>query len=87
MAERLGWSTITLGSPAINAIVAIAGRDIGTGTAISALQSSNSLGNIIGPLAAGMLLDMMGFTSIFYASGVIMIISVGIFYLSSKDIE
>ena len=78
---------LTLGSPAINAIVAIAGRDIGTGTAISALQSSNSLGNIIGPLAAGVLLDMMGFSSIFYVSGVIMLISVCIFFVSSKDIE
>jgi predicted MFS family arabinose efflux permease len=67
--------------------VAIAGRDIGTGTAISALQSSNSLGNIIGPLAAGILLDLMGFTSIFYVSGIIMVLSVGIFYLSSRDIE
>jgi MFS family permease len=78
---------LTLGSPAINAIVAMAGREIGTGTAISALQSSNSLGNIIGPLAAGVLLDIMGFTAIFYMAGIIMIISVGIFYLSSKDIE
>jgi MFS family permease len=79
--------SLTLGSPAINAIVAIAGREIGTGTAISALQSSNSLGNIIGPLAAGVLLDLMGFTSIFYIAGVIMILSVGIFYLSSQNIE
>ncbi len=78
---------LTLGMPAMNAIVAIAGREIGTGTAISALQSSNSLGNIIGPLAAGVLLDRMGFTSIFYFAGVIMLISVAVFYISSKDIE
>lgn len=78
---------LTLGMPAMNAIVAIAGREIGTGTAISALQSSNSLGNIIGPLAAGVLLDRMGFTSIFYFAGVIMLISVGVFFFSSKDIK
>lgn len=78
---------LTLGMPAMNAIVAIAGREIGTGTAISALQSSNSLGNIIGPLAAGVLMDRLGFTSIFYFAGAIMLTAVGVFYLSSKDIE
>ncbi len=78
---------LTLGMPAMNAIVAIAGREIGTGPAISALQSSNSLGNIIGPLAAGVLLDRMGFTSIFYFAGIIMPISVGVFYVSSKDLK
>ena len=78
---------LTLGSPAINAVVAIAGREIGTGTAISALQSSNSLGNIIGPLAAGMLLDKFGFTSIFYLCGAIMIISVAMFYFRTRGKE
>lgn len=78
---------ITLGGPAMNAIVAIVGREIGTGTAISALQSSNSLGNIIGPLAAGVLLDRMGFSSIFYFAGVIMLVSVGIFFVSSRDLD
>ena len=78
---------LTLGSPAINAVVAIAGREIGTGTAISALQSSNSLGNIIGPLAAGMLLDRFGFTTIFYIAGVVMIISVAMFYFRTRGKE
>jgi DHA1 family multidrug resistance protein-like MFS transporter len=78
---------LTLGSPAINAVVAIAGREIGTGTAISALQSSNSLGNIIGPLAAGMLLDRFGFTIIFYLCGAIMIISVAMFYFRTRGKE
>lgn len=78
---------LTLGSPAINAVVAIAGREIGTGTAISALQSSNSLGNIIGPLAAGMLLDRFGFASIFYICGGIMIFSVLLFYFRTKGKE
>ncbi len=78
---------LTLGSPAINAVVAIAGREIGTGTAISALQSSNSLGNIIGPLAAGMLLDRFGFTSIFYLCGAIMIVSVVMFYFRTRGKE
>ena len=74
---------LTLGSPAVNAIVAIAGREFGTGTSISALQSSNSLGNIIGPLAAGLLLDSMGFKSIFYLSGITMIFSVVLFAVFS----
>ena len=78
---------LTLGSPAINAVVAIAGREIGTGTAISALQSSNSLGNILGPLAAGMLLDRFGFSSIFYLCGAIMIFSVGMFYFRTRGKE
>jgi len=78
---------LTLGSPAINAVVAIAGREIGTGTAISALQSSNSLGNIIGPLAAGMLLDRFGFTSIFYLCGAVMIVSVAMFYFRTRGKE
>lgn len=75
---------LTLGMPAINAIVAIAGRDIGTGTAISTLQSANSLGNIIGPLAAGMLLESLGFATIFNVSGVILILSVGMFAVLTR---
>ena len=75
---------LTLGYPALNAIVVIAGREYGTGTAISALQSSNSLGNIIGPLVAGVLLDSIKFSSMFSIAGIMMIISVVIFYLLSR---
>jgi MFS family permease len=75
---------LTMGSPAINAIVAIAGREIGTGTAMSALQSSNSLGNIIGPLAAGFLLDFLNFSTIFYMSGITLVFSVALFGLFSR---
>ncbi len=78
---------LTLGSPAINAIVAIAGREIGTGTAISALQSGNSLGNILGPLAAGMLLDSLGFATIFNISGVILVVSVAMFYVMTRNLS
>ena len=67
-----------LGIPAIIAIVAIAGRETGSGTAMSALQSSNCLGNIIGALAAGILLDFFGYKTVFYLSGIIMIISVAL---------
>lgn len=77
---------LTLGMPAINALVAIAGRDIGQGTAISTLQSANSLGNIIGPLAAGMLLDRLGFATIFNVGSGILILSVIMFALMTRGL-
>jgi MFS family permease len=76
---------LTLGAPAINALVAIAGRDIGTGTAISTLQSANSLGNIIGPLAAGMLLDRFGFSTIFRIGGGILLLSASMFFVLTRN--
>ena len=73
-----------LGGPAINALVAIAGREIGTGTTISALQSANSVGNILGPLAAGMLLEYVGFATIFNIGGIILLLSVSMFFMLTR---
>lgn len=85
LTQILFISGLTLGTPAINAIVSITGKEFGTGTVISALQSSNSLGNIFGPLIAGILLDYMGFNLIFYASGILLVLSVIGFYAFTRE--
>lgn len=76
-----------LGFPAINAVMAISGREVGTGTAISALQSANSLGNILGPLAAGMLLDRFGYATIFNLGGVILLLAVVLFFTQTRGMD
>jgi MFS family permease len=84
-AQILFYCGITMCIPAINAIVAINGREFGEGTAMSVLQSSESLGNIVGPLGAGAILDMTGFTPLFYIAGIIIVVAAGSFYLVTRN--
>jgi predicted MFS family arabinose efflux permease len=73
---------VTLGMPAIRALAAIEGKELGTGTVMSVLQISESAGNIIGPLIAGIAADLIGLQDLFYLGGLIMILGVLLYYLT-----
>ncbi len=73
-----------LGMPALTAIVAIEGRDIGVGTTMSVLQTSMSLGMISGPLASGILGEMFGLKPIFFIGGAIMLLGTVCFYVLQR---
>jgi len=73
-----------LGMPALTALVAIEGRDIGVGTTMSVLQTSMSLGMISGPLISGILGEMFGLGPIFFVGSLIMMIGTVIFYVLLK---
>ena len=74
-----------LGMPALSAIAAIEGRELGVGTTMSVLQSAMSLGMIVGPLLSGYLVDIYGLNPIFYVSSVITLLGTAMFWLSSRD--
>jgi len=74
-----------LGMPALSAIAAIEGRELGVGTTMSVLQSAMSLGMIVGPLLSGYLVDLYGLNPIFYVSSVITLLGTAMFWLSSRD--
>lgn len=70
--------------PAISAIAAIEGRELGIGTTMSVLQSAMSLGMMAGPLVSGILADIFSLTPIFYVGTAISLIGTGIFVVLSR---
>jgi predicted MFS family arabinose efflux permease len=73
---------VTLSMPAIRALAAIEGKELGTGSVMSVLQISESAGNIIGPLMAGIAADVIGLKGLFYLGGIFMILGVLLYYLT-----
>jgi DHA1 family multidrug resistance protein-like MFS transporter len=80
----LGSALIT---PAITAIAAIEGRQLGTGTTMSVLQSAMSLGMMAGPLLSGVLADIFNLTIIFFVGSGVSFIGVGIFWILQLGTE
>jgi MFS family permease len=74
----------TLGMPALTAIVAIEGREIGPGTTMSFLSSSESLGMIMGPLLSGIFGDLFGMKIIFFIGSVIYLTGTGFFFILQR---
>jgi DHA1 family multidrug resistance protein-like MFS transporter len=74
-----------LGMPALTAIVAIEGREIGMGTTMSVLQSSMSLGMIAGPLMSGILGDLFGLKIIFLIGSAIYLMGTAAFYALQRQ--
>ena len=74
-----------LGMPALTAIVAIEGREIGMGTTMSVLQSSMSLGMIAGPLLSGILGDLFGLKIIFLIGSAIYLLGTAAFYVLQRQ--
>ena len=58
-------------TPAMSAIDALEGKQYGIGTTMSVMQSSMSLGNMAGPLIAGVIADMLSLRPIFYLGAAI----------------
>jgi MFS family permease len=78
-----GGSAISM--PALSAIAAIEGRELGVGTTMSVLQSAMSLGMILGPLISGYLVDIYGLKPIFFVSFIITLFGTGSFWLMSRS--
>lgn len=57
--------------PAMYALVTVAGRDVGQGSASALVNSSLSVGLIISPLISGMVMDVSGLSTVFYLAGFI----------------
>ena len=73
-----------IGMPALTAIAAIEGREIGLGTTMSTLHTAMSMGMIAGPLLAGLIVDLIGLNIVFYVSGLICLAGTAAFYLMQR---
>lgn len=86
LAARLVFSVgSSIGMPALTAIVAIEGREIGIGTTMSVLQSAMSLGMIAGPLLSGFLVDIYGLKPIFFVSSLITLMGTAAFWILQRS--
>ena len=73
-----------LSLPAVTAIIAEEGRELGSGSTVGVFNTAMSIGQIIGPVFSGFLLDTYGMGSVFYFSGFISVISVIAFWVISR---
>jgi len=73
-----------LSLPAVTAIIAEEGREFGSGSTVGVFNTAMSIGQIIGPVLSGILLDLYGMGSVFYFSGLISFISVFVFWVISR---
>ena len=71
--------------PAMFALVAVAGREIGQGSASGLVSSSLAVGLIISPLVSGAVMDYSGLPVVFYLSGLISVICTGFFFRMGRD--
>ncbi len=75
-----------ISSPAANAMVVEHSREIGLGTVTGAMSTFSSLGMILGPIAAGIVMDQINLTSAFHLYAMIFIVGAGVFYYYTKDL-
>ncbi len=74
-------------SPAANAMVVEYSREIGMGVVMGSMRSFTSLGMIIGPIVAGIAMDLVNIDYAFYLCSMIFIIGSCVFYHYTKDIS
>lgn len=75
-----------LSMPAITAIVAMEGKELGIGTTMSVLETANSAGMIVGPLISGIIIDLYGLRLIFYAGTIIILAGTLAFYFIIRKV-
>jgi MFS family permease len=75
-----------LGVPAANALLVEHSRKIGIGVVSGSFNDSNNAGNVIGPIAAGIVMDAMNINYAFYLIAASFIIGTVIFYYFSREI-
>ncbi len=76
-----------LSLPAVTAIIAKEGRKLGSGSTVGVFNTAMSIGQMIGPVFSGFLLDTYGMGSVFYFSGFISVLSVISFWVTSLEIS
>jgi MFS family permease len=74
-----------LSLPAVTAIVAEEGRDLGAGSTVGVFNTAMSIGQIIGPVFSGYLLDAYGMGSVFSFSGIVSVFSVIAFWFFARE--
>jgi DHA1 family multidrug resistance protein-like MFS transporter len=74
-----------LSLPAVTAIIAEEGREFGSGSTVGVFNTAMSIGQIVGPVLSGVLLDYYGMGSVFYFSGFISFCSVFTFWVLSRN--
>lgn len=75
-----------LAMPAMTAIIAREGRELGSGSTVGVFNTAMSIGQIIGPVFSGFLLDAYGMGSVFYFSGFISVLSVVSLWVMSREV-
>jgi len=73
-----------LSLPAVTAIMAEEGRELGSGSTVGVFNTAMSIGQIVGPVFSGYLLDVYDMGSVFYFSGFISVLSVLAFWAISR---
>jgi len=76
----------SMGIPAANAMLIEHSRDIGMGVVTGSLNSCTSVANIIGPLAAGIVMDLINLDFAFYLMASIFVIGTVLFYYLSREV-
>ena len=71
--------------PAMFALVAVAGRDIGQGSASGMVNTTLAVGLIISPLISGAVMDFSGLPFVFYVSGVISLVCTLVFVRMGRE--
>jgi MFS family permease len=79
LGSLLGMAS-ALGVPAANAMVIEHSRKIGLGLASGSMNASSSIGSIIGPIAAGVVMDVMNINYAFYFISASFIFGTIVFY-------
>jgi MFS family permease len=76
-----------MASPAANAMLVEHSREIGMGSVMGSMNAFTSLGMIVGPIAAEIVMDMINLDYAFYFYSVFFIIGPSIFYYFTKDLS
>lgn len=75
-----------LGVPAANSMIVEHSRQIGIGVVSGSFNASNNVGSIIGPIAAGIVMDLININYAFYLIAAIFIVGTIIFYYYAREV-
>ncbi len=73
--------------PAATAVVTIAGREVGHGSAMGAFNTAMSVGMVTAPLICGAVMDCAGVEYVFVFSGIVSLLSVLVFWAMARDLD
>ena len=73
--------------PSAAALVTIAGRELGQGSAMGAFNTAMSIGMITAPVISGAIMDFIGLHFVFIFSGIVCLISLLLFWILISNVE
>lgn len=74
-----------IASPAASALVVQHSREIGMGMVMGTMNTVSSTGMIIGPVAGGVAMDLLGIQYSFYLCALFFVVGTGLFYILTKE--